>query len=125
RDNPATILEKCTRQMASDPARVRRTDPGNPEVCPVFEFHKLFSDEATVATVATECRQAGIGCFDCKKRVAEAITRRVEPVRERIEDHLARPDTIADILRDGSARARAVAAETMADVRDAMQMPSL
>ncbi|MBK8571635.1 MAG: tryptophan--tRNA ligase [Holophagaceae bacterium] len=125
RDTNAEILEKCTRQMASDPARLRRTDPGNPDICPVFEFHKLFSDDATIQLVNTECRQAGIGCFDCKKRVAEAMTRRIEPVREKIEGHLARPGDIEAVLRDGSARARSVAAETMADVRDAMKMPVL
>ncbi|MDR3682996.1 MAG: tryptophan--tRNA ligase, partial [Geothrix sp.] len=125
RDGNAEILEKCTRQMASDPARVRKTDPGNPDICPVFEFHKLFSEDATIQLVNTECRRAGIGCFDCKKRVAEAIIRRVEPVREKIEGHLARPEHIQEVLRDGSARARAVAAETMADVRGAMRLPSL
>ena len=125
RDTNAEILEKCTRQMASDPARLRKTDPGNPDICPVFDFHKLFSDAATQELVSTECRRAGIGCFDCKKRVAEAMTRRIEPVREQIESHLSRPEVIQDVLRDGSARARAVAAETMADVRDAMAMPAL
>ena len=125
RDTNAEILEKCTRQMASDPARLRRTDPGNPDICPVFEFHKLFSDDATIQLVNTECRQAGIGCFDCKKRVAEAMTRRIEPVREKIEGHLARPGDIESVLREGSTRARSVAADTMADVREAMKMPVL
>ena len=125
RDSNAEILEKCTRQMASDPARVRKTDPGNPDICPVFEFHKLFSDDATVQLVDTECRRAGIGCFDCKKRVAEAMTRRIEPVREKIEAHLAHPGNLQEVLRDGSARARTVAGETMADVREAMKLPTL
>src|SRR5512133_3632965 len=125
RDSNDVILEKCTRQMASDPARVRKTDPGNPDICPVFDFHKLFSDDVTVQMVNTECRRAGIGCFDCKKRVAEAIIRRVEPVRERIEGYLARPAELQEVLRDGSARARAVAVETMTEVRSAMKMPSL
>jgi len=75
--------------------------------------------------VNTECRRAGIGCFDCKKRVAEAIIRRVEPVREKIEGHLAQPANLQEVLRDGSNRARAVAAETMVAVRDAMKMPTL
>jgi tryptophanyl-tRNA synthetase len=111
--------------MASDPARVRKTDPGNPDICPVFEFHKLFSEDATIQLVDTECRRAGIGCFDCKKRVAGAIIRRVGPVREQIERHLEHPANLQDVLRDGCARARAVAAETMRDVRAAMQMPAL
>ncbi|WP_005036556.1 tryptophan--tRNA ligase [Holophaga foetida] len=124
RDTPEVILQKCTRQMASDTARVRKTDAGNPSICTVFEFHKLFSTPATCEEVNTECRRAGIGCFDCKKRLAEAVTARVEPVRVKIEDHLAKPDGLRDILRDGSARARAVAQETMVQVREAMQMPS-
>jgi tryptophanyl-tRNA synthetase len=125
RDTDAQILEKCTRQMMSDPARVKRTDPGDPDVCPVFEFHKLFSDDATVRMVDTECRRAGIGCFDCKKKVAEAITRQVSPVRDRIETHLGRKDELRDVLRDGSARARSVAQSTMVEVRDAMKLPTL
>ncbi len=125
RDTPEVVLQKCTRQMASDTNRVRKTDPGDPGVCPVFEFHKLFSSPETIALVDTECRRAGIGCFDCKKRVAEALTRRIEPVREQIESHLGHPGDIEAVLRDGSARARAVAAETMADVRDAMKLPVL
>ncbi len=123
RDTPEQILHKCTREMASDPARVKRTDPGNPDICPVFEFHKLFSPKETVDMVNTECRRAGIGCFDCKKKVAEAIIARVEPVREKIEANLATPDRIEGILQDGSARARAVAAATMKEVRTAMKLP--
>lgn len=123
RDTPEQILHKCTREMASDPARVKRTDPGNPDICPVFEFHKLFSAKETVGMVNTECRRAGIGCFDCKKKVAEAIIARVEPVREKIEANLAQPERIEAILQDGSARARQVASSTMAEVRTAMKLP--
>ncbi|MBS1765983.1 MAG: tryptophan--tRNA ligase [Acidobacteria bacterium] len=125
RDTPEVILHKCTREMASDPARVKRTDPGNPDICPVFEFHKLFSTKETVEMVDTECRRAGIGCFDCKRKLADAIIQRVEPVREKIEANLAKPDQIEDILQDGSARAREVASATMDEVRGAMRMPSL
>ena len=124
RDTPEEIIQKCTRQMASDTARVRKSDPGNPAVCNVFEFHKLFSSPATCEEVNTECRKAGIGCFDCKKRLAEALIARVEPIRVKIEDHLAKPEGLREVLREGSARARAVAQETMAQVREAMQMPS-
>jgi tryptophanyl-tRNA synthetase len=125
RDTPDVILQKCTRQMASDPARVRRTDPGNPDICPVFDLHKVFSDQPTRELVNVECRRAGIGCFDCKKRVAEAIVARVEPIRQRIESNLADRDNLMDVLRDGSARARAVAARTMGEVREAMKLPTL
>ncbi|MCE1228970.1 MAG: tryptophan--tRNA ligase [Firmicutes bacterium] len=120
RDTPDVILQKCTRQMLSDTARVRKNDPGNPEVCNVFTFHKLFSEAATVAMVAEECPRAGIGCFDCKKRLAEAITAKVEPLRQKIEDHLAHPAHLDDVLEDGAQRARAVASATMDEVRSAM-----
>jgi len=123
RDTPEVVVEKCTRQMASDPARVKKTDPGNPDICPVFEFHKLFSTRETIDMVNTECRRAGIGCFDCKKRLSAAILDRVGPVREKIEANLAKPDDIKAILQDGSARAREVAGATMAEVRDAMKLP--
>ncbi len=125
RDTPEVIVEKCTRQMASDPARVRKTDPGNPDICPVFEFHKLFSSPETTELVNTECRKAGIGCFDCKKRVAAAIIERTEPVRQKIEANLADEAGLKAVLLDGSARARKVAAETMVEVREAMKLPAL
>lgn len=123
RDTPDQILHKCTRQMLSDTARVRKSDPGNPEICNVFTFHKLFSSEETVAEVADQCPKAGIGCFDCKKRLAEAITARVEPLRVKVEDHLAHPDHLLDILREGRARARQTAQATLAEVRQAMKLP--
>jgi len=123
RDTPDMILHKCTRQMASDPARVRKTDAGNPDICNVYEFHKLFSSAETCEMVSTECRRAGIGCFDCKKKVAEALITRMEPVRVKLEEHLARPDEIRDVLHTGAQRARAVAQQTMADVRSAIQFP--
>ncbi len=123
RDTPDMIVEKCTRQMASDPARVKRTDPGDPDICPVFAFHKLFSAPETVEMVNTECRRAGIGCFDCKKKLSAGIIERVEPVREKIEANLAKPTEIEAILQDGSARARTVASATMGEVRSAMKLP--
>ena len=123
RDTPDVVLQKCTRQMASDTARVRRSDPGNPDVCNTFEFHKLFSDKATCELVSTECRKAGIGCFDCKKKVAEALVARIEPLREKIESNLAHPDSLKDVLREGSNRARTVAQQTMEEVRAAMKLP--
>jgi len=123
RDTPEQILHKCTREMASDTARVRKSDPGNPEICNVFTFHKLFSSDETIQLVAKECPQAGIGCFDCKKRLAEAITARVEPLRLRIEDNLAHPERLDEVLHVGADRARAAAQATMAEVREAMQLP--
>jgi len=125
RDTPEQILHKCTRQMLSDTARVRKSDPGNPEICNTFTFHKLFSSPETVAEVQEQCPKAGIGCFDCKKKLAEALITRIEPLRVKIEDNLAHPARLDDILREGSARARATAQATMAEVREAMKLPSL
>lgn len=121
RDTPDVIVQKCTRQMASDPARVRRSDPGNPDVCNVYEFHKLFSDATTCEMVNTECRRAGIGCFDCKKLVADALIARIEPVRVKLEDYLARPGEIREVLKNGAGRARVVARQTMEEVRSAIK----
>jgi tryptophanyl-tRNA synthetase len=123
RDTPDVIVQKCTRQMASDPARVRRSDPGNPDVCNVYEFHKLFSDAATCEMVNTECRRAGIGCFDCKKKVADALIARIEPVRQKLEEYLAKPGDIRGVLQDGADRARTVARQTMEEVRAAIKLP--
>jgi tryptophanyl-tRNA synthetase len=123
RDTPEQILHKCTREMASDTARVRKSDPGNPEICNVFTFHKLFSAPETVQLVELECPRAGIGCFDCKKRLAEAITARVEPLRVKIEDNLAHSHRLDEILQAGADRARVAAQATMAEVREAMKLP--
>lgn len=123
RDTPDVILQKCTRQMLSDTARVRKSDPGNPDACNAFEFHKLFSDADTVAMVKTECPKAGIGCFDCKKRLAEAIVARTEPLRLRLEAQLARPGDVEAVIRAGSDRAREAARATMDEVRSAMKLP--
>jgi tryptophanyl-tRNA synthetase len=123
RDTPDQIKHKCTRQMASDTARARRADPGNPQAGTAFTFHKLFSAAETVDEIARECPRAGIGCFDCKARLSEKIIERVEPLRTRIEDHLTNTSNLEAVLRDGAARARALAVNTMEEVREAMKMP--
>jgi len=122
RDTPDQIMHKCTRQMASDTARLRKSDPGNPEACVAFTFHKLFSTGETVDEIAQECPKAGIGCFDCKKRLAEKLIERIEPLRTRIEDLMANTSNLEALLKDGANTARAVAADTMAEVRETMHM---
>ncbi len=117
---PADSLRKKVRQMVTDPARVRRTDPGEPDRCPVWQFHLVFSDKATQDWAANGCRSAGIGCIDCKTPVAESIERTIAPIRERALTFVARPDLVRDVLEAGIARARRVAGETMRDVREAM-----
>lgn len=108
------------RVAPTDPARVRRTDPGDPEKCLVFDYHKLFSDDQTVLEVADGCRTAGIGCIDCKKRLMPGIERELTPVQERAAALRARPDEVRGALAHGAARAREIAAGVMDEVRSKM-----
>jgi len=113
----AETVERKIRPMMTDPARKRRSDPGNPDVCPVFDLHKIFTPPADREWAATGCRTAGIGCLDCKARLLEHLQPALAPIRERRQVYAEKPDLILDILRDGSARARRVAQATMEDVR--------
>ena len=108
--------------MFTDPNRVRRTDPGNPDICNLFQFHKLFSDDATITRVDHECRTAQIGCVQDKKLLADIIVEKLAPIRARREEIDRDPSIVWDTLRDGSNRARERAAETLALVRDAMKI---
>jgi tryptophanyl-tRNA synthetase len=106
--------------MPTDPQRVRRSDPGEPERCPVWQFHKVYSDEAVQRWVVEGCTTAGIGCVDCKRPVIEAILRQQQPWRERAEPYLREPKKVHWIVEMGTERARTVARRTMHDVREAM-----
>jgi len=119
RDPPEEVTRKV-RGMITDPARVRRTDPGNPEKCPVWDFHKVYSDEATKDWVVKGCTTAGIGCLDCKQPVIDSIIKEQQPWRERAASLLADPKKVHWIVEMGTERARTVAKSTMKDVRDAM-----
>ena len=119
RDDPEVVAKKV-RGMMTDPARVRRTDPGDPEKCPVWSFHKVYSDEATREWVVKGCTSAGIGCLDCKQPVIDAIVQEQQPWRERAESLLADPKKVHWIVEMGTERARTVARQTMKDVRGAM-----
>jgi tryptophanyl-tRNA synthetase len=107
-----------SRAMITDPARKRRTDPGNPDVCPVYDWHKLFSPPETLSWSAAGCRSAGIGCIECKTAMADNLIKWIEPVRARREEYAAHPDKVLRILDDGSVKAREVAQKTMARVRE-------
>jgi tryptophanyl-tRNA synthetase len=109
-----------SRAMITDPARKRRTDPGNPDVCPVYDWHKLFSPPETLAWAADGCRTAGIGCIECKMSMADHLIKWIEPVRARREEYAAHPDKVLRILDEGSGKAREVAQKTMSRVREAM-----
>ena len=106
----------------TDPARKRRQDPGNPEVCGIFYLHKIYSDAETVTWADTNCRTAGIGCVDCKKKLLTRLVPDQERLRERREALLARPDEVRDVVRDGIRRAREEASRTMEEVRRAMSL---
>jgi tryptophanyl-tRNA synthetase len=111
---------KKVRTMPTDPARVRRTDPGNYEVCPVWQFHKVYSTADTQEWVKQGCTSAGIGCLECKQPVIDAILAEQAPMRERAQAYLDRPQTVRDILAHGCEQARALAQETMREVRQEM-----
>jgi tryptophanyl-tRNA synthetase len=106
----------------TDPARVRRSDPGNPDVCPVGDLHKIFSDRSTIEKVYEGCRSAGIGCIECKSWAADALVKLLSPMQEKRKKYEDNPRHAWDILKAGAERARKVAAETMAHVHDAMGM---
>ena len=119
----AEETQKRVMQMVTDPQRMRRTDPGRPEVCNVFSMHKIFSPAEQVAEIDVECRQAGIGCVDCKKRFAANLNTHLAPFRERRNELAKDMDAVQAILDDGAARARAIAEQTMIDVRAAVGLP--
>jgi tryptophanyl-tRNA synthetase len=109
--------------MVTDPARVKRDDPGNPDVCNVFTMHKIFSPQDEVDMVNVECRRAGIGCVECKTRFAKNLNKHLEPFRAKREEIAKQPDQVWDVLQDGAKRARAIAQQTMEEVRQAIQLP--
>ncbi len=114
------VVVKKIRTMQTDPARVRRTDPGDPEKCPVWQFHQIYTDEATRDWVQTGCRSAGIGCLECKQPVIDQVLKEQEAMHERAQPYVDDPSLVRNIIADGCERARKLAQETMRDVREAM-----
>ena len=119
REDPAAVTKKI-RTMPTDPARVRRDDPGDPEKCPVWALHKIYSNAETRDWVVKGCTTAGIGCLDCKQPLIDAILKEQQPIRERAQRYLDQPSLLRDIVDAGCDKARATARETMREVRDAM-----
>ncbi len=115
--------QKRVMQMVTDPARIKRTDPGNPDVCNVYSMHKIFSSEEEIDMVNTECRQAGIGCVDCKKLFAKNLNAHLEPFREKRAEIAQNPDSVWDVLHEGAKRARTIAEGVMEEVREAIGLP--
>jgi tryptophanyl-tRNA synthetase len=114
-----TIWEKL-RPAVTDPKRVKRTDPGEPEVCNIYHLHKAFSPPSTVDHVAVQCRGAGWGCIDCKKVLLESMEAELVPIRARAAEITARPDRVREVLGDGAARAQGLARQTMSEVKERM-----
>ncbi len=121
REAPDSVRQKI-RTMPTDPARVRRTDPGDPARCPVWKFHQIYSPADVQAWADEGCRTAGIGCLDCKQPVIEAVLKEQAPIRERSEEFLADPDTVHAIIDEGCETARKAARETLDEVRQAMNL---
>lgn len=120
-DSEPEVRQKV-KTMVTDPARVRRNDPGNPEVCPVFDFHKIYSDPPVIDQVNKECRTAEIGCIDCKKLVAERMVEQLSPIWEARRTLEANPKRVDEVTRAGCERASKAAAQTLAEVKEAMKI---
>jgi tryptophanyl-tRNA synthetase len=121
REDPDVVAQKL-KTMQTDPARVRRIDPGDPDKCPVFDLHRIYSDEATRKWAAEGCRTAGIGCLDCKKPVTEKIVEEVTAMRKRAQEFEDNPDLLRNIVAEGADKAREAARQTLDDVRRAMHL---
>jgi tryptophanyl-tRNA synthetase len=119
REEPEAVAKKI-KTMPTDPARVKRSDPGNPDKCPVWNMHLVYSDEARKAWVRKGCTTAGIGCLECKQPVIDAVLAELAPIRERAQPYVDDPTLVKNILADGCDKARKLAIETMRDVREAM-----
>ena len=116
------VLRQKLKTMVTDPARVKRTDPGNPDVCPVFDFHKIFSPVAVIERVNRECRTAEIGCIDCKKLVADAMVERLTPIWEGRKKLTAKPDQVEEIVRDTACARLLPSHQTLEEVKEAMKI---
>ena len=119
REAPDSVDQKI-RRMPTDPARIRRTDAGNPDVCPVWQLHEIYSDDNTKQWVQQGCRSAGIGCLECKKPIIDAVNAELEPMRIRAREYEEQPELIYSILVEGAEKAADIANDTLKDVRTAM-----
>ncbi len=120
--DPADVVSKKLATMVTDPARKRRTDPGNPDICPVFDLHKIFSTQGTIDQVNRDCRTAAIGCVDCKKLAAGHLNAFLAPIQERRKPYEQNSQKVWNVLEEGTAKARAIAQTTMKEVRAAVRL---
>jgi len=121
REDPDSVVKKL-KTMQTDPARIRRNDPGDPDKCPVWDLHKIFSDTDTHAWVQAGCRSAGIGCLDCKQRLADAVVVEISAIRQRAQEFEENRDLVRGIIAEGCEKARDVARQTLEEVQQAMGM---
>ncbi len=121
REQPESVEQKL-RTMPTDPARVRRSDPGDPGKCPVWHFHEVYSDQEVKAWVQDGCRSASIGCLDCKQPIIDSVLKEQAPIRERSEEFLQDPDAVQQIIDEGCEAAREAARDTLHEVRQAMNL---
>jgi tryptophanyl-tRNA synthetase len=121
REDPDVVAQKL-KQMQTDPARVRRTDPGDPDKCPVFDLHRIYSNEATREWAANGCRTAGIGCLECKKPLIEKVVEEITGIRKRAAEFEENPELVRNIVSEGAEKAREAARATLDDVRRAMNL---
>ena len=120
--DPPKVVAGKLKTMVTDPQRVRRTDPGNPEVCPVFSLHKVFSSNEERARIDPACRKAAIGCIDCKEILAKNLISWMNPIYENRGQLAEKPSAVLDIFESGSKKARQVASQTMAEAKEAMKI---
>lgn len=120
-ESQENIMKKAS-SMFTDPDRKRKNDPGNPEICNVFDFHKLYSDGDLVSEISEQCPKAGIGCVDCKKKMVPNLVKFLEPIREKRTYYESRPDIVTDMILTGGNKAREVSRQTMEEVREAASM---
>ena len=120
--DPPDVIEKKILPMMTDPARQRRTDKGNPEVCPVYFLHRIYSTPETIAWVEQGCKTAGIGCIECKKSLIPSIIKRLEPIQKKREELVKNPDIVNEVLNRGNAKAKKIAEATMIEVRKALKL---
>lgn len=120
--DPEPVVREKIRTMMTDPARKRRQDPGNPDVCPVFDYHKIYSSQSVIDRVNRECRTAEIGCIDCKKLMADALIPTLVPIWDKREELLKHPGQVEEVVSSGVQKAQKVAQETLEEVKEAMQI---
>jgi len=122
--DPSETIQKKVNEMVTDPQRKRKKDPGDPSICNVYDFHKLYSDETLIEQVDKECRNAEIGCVQCKKAMAANLIEAISPIMEKRQYYSNKPDIVNEIIQAGSEKANAVAKDTMKQVREAIKISS-